>query len=300
MDKHPFSHATTSQESPSHLRRSKRIEFVTPVVLSGRDAAGQRFREVTQTVLVNLHGCKLRTSHRVLVGMLVELECPEAGTKGKAVCVKVWNDRAGAAEHEIAVQLIKPQNLWGVPDPPEDWKIVAKTLVEGPSPEAEPPTPIGAPPLQSESPPLPVVTAPVPEVDPSAALTDQPSLGTLSVDLRLAELEGRSARLMESFLAIMRRQAEEITRTSLEEFRQQVEVLLRHAEERLRQTIDQSYEASASPLTGLESDLANQMNSRKDQLIRSAEETLRARFREVLGTPARAATPESDKQSPQK
>jgi len=228
MDNHPFSHTATSQEPPSSLRRSTRIEFVTPVFLSGRDAAGERFRELTQTVVVNLHGCRLRTSYHVLVGMLVTLECPKAGTTGKGVCVKVWDAPAGVVGHEIAVQLVRPQNLWSVPNPPADWEIVAKTMVEGPTVQAEPPTQAAAPPSPA-APPL------VPHAQTSP-------LGTLTVDLRLAELEGRSAQLLESFLDIMRGQAEEITRTSLEELRQQVEVLLQDAEERLRQSIHQSHD----------------------------------------------------------
>jgi len=186
-------------------------------------------------VLVNLHGCKLRTSYHVLVGMLVTLECPKAGTTGKAVCVKVWDAPAGVVGHEIAVQLIRPQNLWSVPDPPADWEIVAKTMVEGPTVQAEPPTQAAAPPSPTAPPPSPAAPPPVP-------LAQTSPLGTLTVDLRLAELEGRSAQLLESFLDIMRGQAEEITRTSLEELRQQVEVLLRDAEERLRQSIHQSHD----------------------------------------------------------
>jgi len=286
MDNHPFSHTATSQEPPSSLRRSTRIEFVTPVFLSGRDAAGERFRELTQTVVVNLHGCRLRTSYHVLVGMLVTLECPKAGTTGKGVCVKVWDAPAGVVGHEIAVQLVRPQNLWSVPNPPADWEIVAKTMVEGPTVQAEPPTQAAAPPSPA-APPL------VPHAQTSP-------LGTLTVDLRLAELEGRSAQLLESFLDIMRSQAEEITRTSLEELRQQVEVLLRDAEERLRQSIHQSYEASAASLTGLGCDLIDQMTSRSAQLIRSAEETLRASLRELPGSQDRAAPAQSPKQASQK
>ena len=239
MDKHPFSSSATSQESASSLRRSARIDFVTPVFLSGRDATGQRFRELTQTEKVNLHGCKLRTSYHVLVGMLVTLECPRAGATGKAVCVKVWDAPEGVGGHAIAVQLVKPQNLWGVPEPPADWAIVAKAMVEGPRVQAESPTEAAEPPSAPAPTAPPPQSSPAPAAPPRVPLEPTSSLGTLSVDLRLAELEGRSARLLESFLDIMRSQAEELARTSLEEFRQQVEVLLRHAEERLRQIMEQ-------------------------------------------------------------
>jgi hypothetical protein len=42
------------------------------------------------------------------------------------------------------------------------------------------------------------------------------------------------------------------------------------------------------------------MNVRSDQLIRSAEGTLRARYRELLGAPAKAAAEESAEQGSQK
>jgi len=250
---------------------------------------------------VNLHGCKVHTAYHVPVGMLVTLECPKAGTKGKAVCVKVWDAPGGVGDHEIALQLVEPQNLWGVPNPPADWGIVATSMVEGPPLKAESATQAAAPASPFVPPPPPVATAaPPPAAVPPVPPAGPSPLGTVTIDLRLAELEGRSAQLLESVLDIIRSQAEELTRTSLEEFRQQVEVLLRDAEERLRQGIQQLHAESASTLTGLRDDFVGQMTSQSAQLIRSAEESLRARFREVLGTPARPAAAGSSKQPPKK
>jgi hypothetical protein len=110
------------------------------MILSGRDAAGQAFREETETSIVNLHGCRVRTTHQVLVGMLVTLDCPRANLSAKAVCVHVWEDSPGETGHHIAVQLLKPQNLWGLENPLADWQIIAETLVHGrpAQPEREP------------------------------------------------------------------------------------------------------------------------------------------------------------------
>ena len=83
MDNNPFSQLTNAQDSLTGRRRSTRIEFTTTVLLSGKDAVGAPFREFTQTLIVNLHGCKVRTSYRIMVGMLVTVECPKAGTSGK-------------------------------------------------------------------------------------------------------------------------------------------------------------------------------------------------------------------------
>ncbi len=121
----PFAQRPFSQEFGKGRRRSTRVDFVCPVVVSGRDATGQIFREETETSAVNLHGCKMRLTHQVMVGMVVTLESPHAQTPAKAICVHVWE--AG----EAAVQLLKPQNLWGLKNPPADWQAVAETQIRG-------------------------------------------------------------------------------------------------------------------------------------------------------------------------
>lgn len=292
MDSNLFSHTAKTQDVPATPRRSTRIEFVTPVFLSGRDAAGQPFRELTQTVLVNLHGCRLRTSYRVLVGMLVTLECPKAGTTGNAVCVKVWDPAEGVTGHEIAVQLIKPQNIWGVSNPPADWESVAKSMVQGRLAAAE---------QSSRAVASAPVAAPGPVPAPASVPPVRMRAPVLStVEQRLGEFERRAQQLVESVLEILRTQAEELTRSSLEEFRAQVDVLIRDAEERLREGSQQSYEESAASLIGLRADLAEQMTSRSAQLIRSADDALRTRFRELFGTRSKVVPPKPTEQASRK
>ncbi len=191
MDKHPFSKPTDTQDALASRRRSTRIEFTTTVLLSGKDAGGTPFREFTQTITVNLHGCKVRTSYRIIVGMLVNIECPKAGTSGKGVCVRVWDPVPGAAGHEIAVQLIKPQNLWGVPNPPADWEMVAKTMVQGrtqteiPAPVLPPATPSTTAP-STTGPRRTTVIIPSPLSSPSPLPSATPTRQMPSLASRLA------------------------------------------------------------------------------------------------------------------
>ena len=145
MDNNSHMQAANPQDTAPEKRRSTRIEFVTTLLIAGRDGSGTPFREYTQTAVVNLHGCKVRTSYRIEVGMLVNLECPKAGTWGKGVCVRVWNSPPGIPGHEIAIELVKPQNLWGVTNPPADWEKVAQALAQGLAPSAESPAPNAAP-----------------------------------------------------------------------------------------------------------------------------------------------------------
>jgi hypothetical protein len=284
MDNNPFSQTPKGQDSVVSHRRSTRIDFVTTVLLSGKDGSGTPFREFTQTAVVNLHGCKVRTSYRILVGMLVTLECPKAGTSGKGVCIRVWDPPPGVVGHEIAVQLIKPQNLWGVTNPPADWEIAAKSMVQGravqtesPARPAPPVAPnVTAPVAVPRTPAIPQAVAPV--AHPVVAPVQPAPVAGPTIEQRLAELERRSTQLVESVLDILRGQAEQFTRSSLEEFRQQVDALIQDSEVRMRESLLQAYEESASSLVGLRTDLMEQMATRGAQMIRSTEDTLRTRL----------------------
>jgi hypothetical protein len=123
---------------------------------------------------------------------------------------------------------------------------------------------------------------------PSADAAVMPATGSL-IDPRLAELERRSTQLVESVLDILRGQAEQYTRSSLEEFRQQMDALIQDAEARMKRVLKQSYEDSAGSLIGLRTDLMEQMASRGAQLIRTTEETLRTRLRHQVATQDGAA-----------
>lgn len=285
MENNPFSQTAKPQDGGVARRRSTRIEFVTTVLLSGKDATGTPFREYTQTAIVNLHGCKVRTSYKIIVGMLVNVECPKAGTSGKGVCIRVWDPQPGVAGHEIAVQLIKPQNLWGVQNPPADWELVAKSMVQGRTVQPErslasgmvpPPIPM---PVPTASPiPRPAMLPVAPVARPVVTPTRQIPAITATTDQRLAELERRATQLVESVLDILRGQAEELTRSSLEEFRQQIEALIQDSEARMRQGLTQAYEESAASLISLRTDLMEQITSRGAQIVRATEDTLRNRL----------------------
>ena len=295
MENSPSSSIPKEQEAFANRRRSTRIDYVTTVVLSGKDGSGTPFREYTQTVKVNLHGCKIRTSYRILVGMLVNLESPKAGASGKAVCLEVWDPKPGVAGHEIALQLIKPQNLWGVPNPPADWEIVAKAMAQGRVVQTESParaaTPVAPSPAAPAAVPRPraIPQAVAPAPPPVVAPARPAPVAGLAADPRLAELERRSTQLVESVIDILRGQAEEITHSSLNEFRQQVDALIQDAEVRLRQNLQQAYEKSAGSLIGLRTDLMEQMASRGAQMIRSSEDTLRTRLRNQLAVEDKTA-----------
>lgn len=272
MGQSPFAkRAASSDQGGTSGRRSTRVDHTCPIVVSGRDATGQVFRDETETSTVNLHGCKLRTQRQVLVGMMVSIECPATQLSAKGVCVHVFDPPPGETAHEIAVQLVKPQNMWGLKNPPPDWETIAPELVKGKGAPAErAPAARPASPPVSAAPPAPVeATAP-------AGLPD--------AEMQLAILEQRAAQLMESVLQILRTQGDEFVRDTVDTFRQQVKALVKEAEEQIQKRAEKSYEDVEASLMTLRGDLAEQLSQRTDQIVANAEEALRAKVGEMFAT----------------
>lgn len=199
MTQNPFAKRRPSREVGADNRRSTRVDFVCRIVVSGRDSTGQTFREETETSTVNLHGCRLRLNHEVLVGMVVTLESPHVQSPAKAICVHVWDAATGQTAHEIAVQLLKPQNLWGLKNPPADWQQAAErpvqvtttrpqsdaTAVTAAKPAIAPaPAPPEAPPSPSSAGvsnrPAPISTS-TPKLTPAAANPAKPTASPAAV-----------------------------------------------------------------------------------------------------------------------
>jgi ElaB/YqjD/DUF883 family membrane-anchored ribosome-binding protein len=270
MGQSPFAKRGASPDfaGPSR-RRSTRVDYVCPIVVSGRDATGQSFREETESSTVNLHGCKLRTHHQMLVGMMLSIECPATKVSAKGVCVRLFDPQPGETAHEIAVQLVKPQNMWGVQNPPPDWEAVAEELVRGKGAPAERAAAAGPP-----SPPVPA--SPLGRVE--AVAPPRP----LDAEMQLAILERRVAQLTESVLQTLRTQADEFVRDTVDTFRQQVEALVKEAQAQIQERAEKAYADVEASLMTLRGDLAEYFSQRTGQIVAEAEEALRAKVGEIL------------------
>jgi hypothetical protein len=224
MGRSPFAAKEFSSKAASRQRRSTRIDYTTPVILTGRDASGQSFREETETSIVNLHGAKVRTNHAIMVGMIVTLEIVRTGQGGKAVCVQVYEPSMGETAHSIAVQLVQPGNVWGVENPPPDWETVESEL--GGRHFASKTADLKA----SVMPMKPLLEAPAPPT-PAASRGD--------ADAVSADFEKRAARLMESVLDILRIQADGVVRSSLQDVEKQTENMVTAGGARIQERADQ-------------------------------------------------------------
>ncbi len=257
MGTSPFIKSPFARHSGTNRRRSTRIDFSVPVILSGRDAKGETFREATCTAIVNLHGAKLKTSREILVGMQVCIDNPQTGASEKGVCVRIEEDVPGENAHYIAVQLVRPGNIWGVADPPADWEVVAaNTLGYG---------------RRSE----PVISAP-PTVVPA------PEVSIPVVESQAVTWEQQSAELVESALQILRRQIEVLLNAALKEFESRLVLLEKEAENRMELRSGKALAEVSTLIQGMREEIADQITAHGNLAVDAAERDLRAKVAEIL------------------
>jgi hypothetical protein len=70
-----------------------------------------------ETIIVNLHGALISTSVRLRVGMNIEIQVCLTSKRAPAKVVYVDPEKP---EH-CGIALAKPENIWGLSFPPDDW-----------------------------------------------------------------------------------------------------------------------------------------------------------------------------------
>ncbi len=263
MGQSPFAKSPSTVSAPANRRRSTRIDFVVPIIISGRNASGQTYREATETTSVSAHGAALKTRNRILIGMQLMVENLWDGIAEKAICVRVIESEPGQEQHVIAIQLLHPRNIWGVKDPPADWQFALGPIEPAPA-LAVAPTPAGprmgshlaAASGTNPSPPYPAPTT--------------------------TELEQRSSELVESVLALLRRQASGILRESLKEFEDRLKAMEAGAEERMAQHSSEALAGAEISLNQLRQEMLEQIRAQAEQAAVFAEDSIRERVGELF------------------
>lgn len=244
MEHSPFARRGGSPRGWPNRRRSTRVDYQTPIILTGHDATGRAFREETRTHTINLHGARIETVHQMLIGMQVGLENPRTGLAGKAVCVRVEDPAPGQAAGFVAVQLVEARNIWGLENPPADWSAGEGTDTDLAG--------AGARDLSS------------PAGDPLA----------IAFDLRFVEFERRSAQAMDSALQLLRDQAEATMRGVLTRFEARLAEIEAASEARLAEGVDRILAEAESSVEALRTEVAGQVAARHDGLALAVESAL--------------------------
>ena len=101
-------------------RRSTRLSTAVPLSLIGKDPTGSGFQEHTFTLSVNKHGAEIATSHLLSPDSEIVIENHTLSRRSRARVVRRREKRSANSPYEVCVELLDPQNIWGVRFPPPD------------------------------------------------------------------------------------------------------------------------------------------------------------------------------------
>jgi len=110
----------------SEKRRSSRVPAAIPITVSGVDALGEPFRELTTTLSVSCNGCKYKSKNYVQRDSLVTLEVTHPNPRLSPRVVRgrarwVQRPRNLREQYEIGLELLVSGNIWGLASSPPDW-----------------------------------------------------------------------------------------------------------------------------------------------------------------------------------
>jgi hypothetical protein len=100
-----------------------------PILVTSLEEPQPTFSEVCETLVVNAHGCSLRSSTKLDVGAPVHFQSKD-GNWTMAHIVDCQPLASGQSGWMLGAKLDKPTNFWGLETYPEDWA----QLLEMPSP----------------------------------------------------------------------------------------------------------------------------------------------------------------------
>lgn len=116
------------------------------LAVSGQKSDGSHVSGAAETILVNRHGARIRSTVPLEPKMEVRVAmlAPYKWRVGQVV----WAD---SHESEYGIELHRPENFWGIYFPPEDWELgVAPVTVYNDQPSASVSEPRSAPETRNE------------------------------------------------------------------------------------------------------------------------------------------------------
>jgi len=102
-------------------RRSSRVFMRVRVMLAGKNQRGRRFREATETIVVNAHGGLLYLAQDLDLGAMLVLTNPFTQDEQECRVVYVGDD-ADKGRRRIGIEFLTPApRFWGVEFTQPDW-----------------------------------------------------------------------------------------------------------------------------------------------------------------------------------
>jgi hypothetical protein len=110
----------TTEVKTSDQRRSSRVFTRIPVRAAGKDSEGRKFRESSQTIVINAHGGLLYLQAALELGS--ELVITNPATEEEQECRVVYLGDTSGKGTRIGVEFLSPSpHFWGVEFAPQDW-----------------------------------------------------------------------------------------------------------------------------------------------------------------------------------
>src|SRR6202047_3372563 len=116
-----MSEAQVDQQTSSQQRRSSRVFTRIPVRASGKSIHGRKFRENSQTIVINAHGGLLYIQEELVLGADFVLINPV--TEEEQECRVVYLGDTSEKGTRVGVEFLSPsRHFWGVDFAPQDWR----------------------------------------------------------------------------------------------------------------------------------------------------------------------------------
>jgi len=111
---------TMPETAETNQRRSSRVFTRIPVRATGKNTDGRKFRENSQTIVINAHGGLLYLHETLELGADVSLINPV--TEEEQECRVVYVGDTSEKGTRIGVEFLSPSpHFWGVEFAPQDW-----------------------------------------------------------------------------------------------------------------------------------------------------------------------------------
>jgi hypothetical protein len=106
--------AMSSTPFAREQRRSTRVSLKVTIDVQG---VSEPLTCEGETILVNLHGALISTTIALKIGTIVKIQVYLTGKTSQAMVCYVDPEQS----LHCGMALKKPQNIWGIPLPPDDW-----------------------------------------------------------------------------------------------------------------------------------------------------------------------------------
>jgi hypothetical protein len=121
-------------------RRSQRVSESVPLIVRGIDLLGHPFEERTETLTLNLQGCRYFSRHHLPRNSWISIEVANRDERRNVRARVAWIHRPHSIRDlfQVAVELEGTSNIWGLQRAPSGWESFSPPAHDGPdSPQSQ-------------------------------------------------------------------------------------------------------------------------------------------------------------------